>query len=190
MNFLKRFFTTPVPHGFVVDEVRSVIPSGQAEVVYDFTTEDHEFTANGILVHNCHQAAWCISHSSDNSERGHGPVWQQWMVDVGLDPRRFDPTDSSEYSLNTPRASEDEARFTRTYGGPRLPDAVIDKAEKAKKLKNHREGPCTIILQGRILDGTLSGNVFTGKNRSTERQVSLQWGRSRVGNEIFYELST
>ena len=86
------FFRTP--KNFVLDEVVSVVPTGKIERVYDITTEEHEFVANGLVVHNCHQAVWTLDHYlSKNAADGHGTNWARWMRHVGLDPRRFDPTD-------------------------------------------------------------------------------------------------
>lgn len=52
-----------------------------------------------VFLHEmCHQAVWTLDRVLDSSgTQGHGPQWQAWMRKVGLDPRRFDPTEDVEY---------------------------------------------------------------------------------------------
>lgn len=45
-------------NGFILSRVKKEpFPTGKRGKVYDFTTESHKFTANGIITHNCHHGA-------------------------------------------------------------------------------------------------------------------------------------
>lgn len=85
-----------------------------------------------VFLHEmCHQAVWNLDKSYDRSENGHGPAWQHWMTKVGLDPRRFDPTDDTEY-MSTQEARQEEAKLLKTYG-PRTPDSFWAGLHKAPR---------------------------------------------------------
>jgi len=104
-----------------------------------------------VFLHEmCHLAAWCLSCSDDFSEGGHGPVWQQWMTHVGLDPRRFDPTDDYEYQDDAQRQAT-EVSLTQQYG-PRSPSKDV---KALKKMKGLEPGPAIYLQMGRILHGTI-----------------------------------
>lgn len=118
------------PRGFTFDRVTSVQPTGIVEAVYDITTEDHEFVANGIVIHNCHQATSCLDKVNDPSEGGHGREWQAWMRKVGLDPRRFDPTEETVYQDKVTQAISED-KLNRAYG-PRTPVAEYKNREKVE----------------------------------------------------------
>lgn len=113
---------------FVFEKVESNKPTGKVEKVYDMTTSAGEFVANGLVIHNCHQAAWCISKSMDRSDEGHGPVWQGWMRKVGLNPNRYDKLDDTAYADNLERAITEEA-LTKDLG-PRTPVNFFKKLTK------------------------------------------------------------
>lgn len=89
---------------FVFDRVESITLYG-TEPVYDMTTSAGEFVANGLVIHNCHQAVTDLEPpGSDMAEwrlaKGHGPLWKKWMVNCGLSPNRYDTRRNEEY-MNT-----------------------------------------------------------------------------------------
>jgi hypothetical protein len=102
-----------IPKGFCLDTILSVQPTGNIEKVYDITTEDHEFVANGIVVHNCHQADRTLDGNLDQSLSGHGPGWQKWMRSIGLEPRQYDESDSLVYMDTNERLKEQLRRKSR-----------------------------------------------------------------------------
>ena len=124
----------------------------------DFLFNSSEAFTNEILLHEmCHQAAWEIDHDTDRSQKGHGPVWQRWMVHVGLDPRRYDPTDDYEYKSGVERAKEDSELSTKY--GPRASPSVFKELRKAE---TPVLGPCVFEYKGRALQGVLVRTVQPG----------------------------
>jgi hypothetical protein len=117
----------------------------------------------------CHQAAWCVDHSTDRSEAGHGPTWRKWMKHVGLDPRRFDPTENTEY-MTTQDARAAEAELTRRLG-KRAPDGYFDHLRKAHP---GYTGPATIDYKGRALHGEVV-NEPKSKTKFMFSSTSLIW---------------
>lgn len=82
----------------------------------DFLFNAREAFFNEIMLHEqCHQAVACIDKTRDLEEAGHGPMWKAWMKKVGLDPRRFDPTDDVAYKDAADAALEEE-KLTQDYG--------------------------------------------------------------------------
>ena len=82
----------------------------------DFLFNAREAFFNEIMLHEqCHQAVACLDRSRDLEEGGHGPKWKAWMKKVGLDPRRYDPTDNYVYKDAAAGAMEEE-KLTRDYG--------------------------------------------------------------------------
>ncbi len=154
--------TNRLPAGFAVDTIIAVEPTGQTELVYDLTTEDHEFVANGLLIHNCHQAVSTIDHVHDNSEGGHGPHWKAWMKKVGLDPRRYDPTDETVYKTAAENATTEE-KDEKLYG-PRSPKHLLDEVTKGPHPTPAQMASgcdCWYVIKGRALEGKIRGKVFT-----------------------------
>lgn len=112
-----------------------------------------------IFLHEmCHQAVWNLDRVADRSEQGHGPDWQRWMKHVGLDPRRFDPTDNQEYSTGLSKAQEEEKR-TDLYGPPADPANI----KHLRHMLQFEPGDCFMVLYGRLVKGYLrtSGRQFT-----------------------------
>lgn len=104
-----------------------------------------------IYLHEmCHQAKWTVSKDTDTKLKGHGKTWQKWMVHVGLDPRRYDPTDDYEYSDPATKVFE-EASLTEKYG-PRAPE---QKIKALRKMTQFVPGPAIYVFKGRIFDGDL-----------------------------------
>jgi hypothetical protein len=110
-----------------------------------------------VFLHEmCHQAAWCISKETDKSEQGHGDTWKKWMVKVGLDPRRYDPTDDVEYKSGS-AAIREESKLDEAYG----PRATPKELKALKPTTNL--GKCCIVSQGRIFKGgVLANGKFQG----------------------------
>lgn len=171
-QMLKELFNTlvfRVPKNFVLEEVASVVPTGHTERVYDITTEDHEFTANGILIHNCHQAVWEIDHyHSKNAADGHGQHWAHWMTHVGLDPRRFDPTDAAEYQ-DTATRTQAESELDVRYGLRKAPAYF-----RGLKKMGPPKSPTNAIFEfkGRALPGTILPTV-------NPRGYSFEWAAGK-----------
>ncbi len=133
--------------------------SGTIEVTHFMFNAREPFFLEIFLHEMCHQATREISRDTDMSENGHGPVWQQWMVDVGLDPRRFDPTDPAEY-LNHKEFVQKETELNRRYG----PRAKESDLKKLKKCPPSEFGTVFIVYNGRLLQGILRGVKFDGEN--------------------------
>lgn len=113
----------------------------------------------------CHQAAWTVDQEYDTSGTGgHGPTWQKWMKHIGLDPRRYDPTDNIEY-MSTEDARKAEAEITKNFG-KRAPDAFFKHLKKAPR---GYVGPAILNYLGRALPGEVTkdgtGLRFTSSSR-------------------------
>lgn len=122
-----------------------------------------------VLVHEmCHQAAWTVSKSTDRSEGGHGPVWQGWMRKVGLDPRRYDSTESVEYE-DSREAQLKEVSLTKQYGPRSDPKKLGLTPWTAKPVAGHEY---VIHYQGRLFKGTWKGKNFTGVNY-TDAKITI-----------------
>lgn len=122
-----------------------------------------------VFLHEmCHMAAWCISHSTDHSQQGHGPVWQEWMRNVGLDPRRFDPTDDSEYKLGQEQAIK-EAQLTPKYG----PRNSIEEIESLEPVKAPDGTRVSIVYQGRIFTGKITKKFFDGTRTANSKTYTI-----------------
>lgn len=66
------------PPTLTPDRVASIVRSGQREAVYDITVEhDHEFIANGILVHNSLDAGRYGVLTTEKRWRRYMPALQQ-----------------------------------------------------------------------------------------------------------------
>lgn len=71
---------------------------------------------NEIIVHEqCHQMVFMDIGRAEEESQGHGPIWKSWMRKVGLDPRRFDPTEDLVYMDPAQRSIEQE-ELTQKYG--------------------------------------------------------------------------
>lgn len=76
----------------------------------------YDFFIEVFLHEMCHQATWEISNltveqrAEERKTKGHGPVWQEWMRKVGLNPLRFDPLENSEYMTREEKQQHDERR--------------------------------------------------------------------------------
>jgi len=130
---------------------------------------------NEILLHEmCHQAVACLDHVNDPSEGGHGPNWQAWMRRVGLDPRRYDPTDETVYQTSDQRGAEEEKNFA--LYGPLTPAAEIRRIEKLPHPSKKDMAHCEVyfVTKGRALEGVIRGRQFTfrGKHGSLN---TLSW---------------
>ena len=131
-----------------------------------------------VFLHEmAHQAAWCISKEVDRSEKGHGKTWQNWMVKVGLDPRRFDPTDDVEYKSGT-EVVRDELKMDEKYG-PRASPKTIKELKPTKEL-----GKCLFLYKGRIFKGgVLNNGQFLGIGPNGK-----EYGFKPLKTTIFYEV--
>jgi hypothetical protein len=98
----------------------------------------------------CHEATWTISKDRSSAEQGHGPTWQNWMKHVGLDPRRFDPTDDLEYRASG-QGLDKEEEYTKKYG----PRASPSYLKSLVPLKNFVEGPVIYLYNGRAIKGSI-----------------------------------
>lgn len=147
----------------------------------DFSTgaiEVANFLFNGrepffleIFLHEmCHQATRELSHSLDMDQNGHGPVWQQWMVDVGLDPRRYDPTDEAEY-LNHSDLAAKESQLNMTYGA-RASEAMVSKLKPTKPVDGV---PIYFLYQGRLARGFIEGRRFHGENVMDKKLIVVSF---------------
>jgi hypothetical protein len=139
--------------------VRGMYAGGPGHTAGRLFLADYLFNARSIFIleiflHElCHEAVWTIDrHRDESGTQGHGPNWQKWMVKVGLDPRRFDPTDNIEY-MSTEDARAEEQKLTRWYG-KRLPSSYW--AELQKVPPNYK-GPAILEKAGRTIPGHLSG---------------------------------
>jgi hypothetical protein len=130
-----------------------------------------------VFLHEmCHAAVWEIDHISDNTEKGHGPDWQRWMSRVGLDPRRFDPTDDTEYKTVHEQKSE-ELELTEKYG-PRVDDTYF---KKLVPVTNPILGqPVIFSYKGRPIGGTYAGKK--GSKRIVNGGPIKKKTRPTIGN--------
>lgn len=132
-----------------------------------------------VFLHEmCHLAAWTISRSTDRSEAGHGPVWQDWMKKVGLDPRRFDPTDDyAEYKLGPEKYAKDAER-TQKYG-PAPSDQELAQYEKYKGYTGKPLQHIYLLYEGRLFFGTAQKSTFQGVSITTKagkaREITLKY---------------
>ena len=141
-----------------------------------------------IFLHEmCHQAALEISHNADSSEGGHGPVWQKWMIDVGLDPRRFDPTENFEYSTLNTKHLQEEADLSKKYG-PRPTKLVLDKLKKTRPIL---DSPVMYVYKGRLFTGKMVTSLrFAGQNYlDSQYKVDLNFKTTSIfKSETFFEV--
>lgn len=125
-----------------------------------------------VFLHEmCHAAAWTISKSTDRSEKGHGPVWQDWMRKVGLDPRRFDPTDDTEYKTSLEKAQK-ESELTKKYG----PRSKLSAIEALVPKTSFKDGDVvSYVWEGRIFTGSFlkNGKEFRGAREDDKHPISL-----------------
>lgn len=114
-----------------------------------FNADEH--FVNEIIVHEmCHQATYVDLGYVEQDEQGHGPKWQAWMRKVGLDPRRFDPTESQAYKDRVTQNLEEE-ELTLQYGA-RTPKSFFQKKKPAPEF----EGPgveYAFVYKGRACVG-------------------------------------
>ena len=66
-----------------------------------------------VFLHEmCHQAVTDVDHGGKavavGEDGGHGPVWQKWMIKVGLEPKRYDDSTFGEYMTEEERKLFDE----------------------------------------------------------------------------------
>jgi hypothetical protein len=130
-----------------------------------------------VFLHEmCHMAAWTLSRSTDRSEQGHGPIWKDWMTKVGLDARRFDPTDDTEYQTGPAKHAEEE-KLTRMYG----PAATEEEVSKLKKLPSYPGAlsDAYLLYKGRLYFGTAAGPVFRGEHTKTKKLIEVKYKNSR-----------
>lgn len=169
---------------FVFEKILSVQATGQVEDVYDMTTEAHQFVANGLVVHNCHQAVDTLDRVPyDKATKGHGTHWQEWMRKVGLDPRRFDPTDDVEYQ-STGEILNSEAGLTRAYG-PRKTETFW---KKQKLITSPRTGDVLLRYKGRALDAysrNPSGRKYEFSFRKPNGDISSLLYQSWPAHDVF-----
>lgn len=160
-------FVWGVPTGFVLVDVVSVQSTGTEELVYDMTTADHEFVANGLLIHNCHQAVTQIDKYRGFEEQGHGSHWKAWMVRVGLDPRRFDPQPNSTYMSPTEKR-EHEDKLAQQKKAQEKTNEIL-REENLQRLNPYtlKLGmPCHALIKGELvmcrvlLDITHKGSAY------------------------------
>ena len=144
--------------------------AGTIEVARFLFNAREPFFLEVFLHEMCHQATREISRSLDMSENGHGAVWQQWMVDVGLDPRRFDPTDPAEYQTHTEFVQK-ESELNQRYGS-RAKEADL---KALRKLTGPPHGTVIMLFQGRLLEGLAVKTAFHGKNIVDDRPVSIHY---------------
>lgn len=109
-----------------------------------------------VFLHEmCHQAVWTVDRVNDFKDaEGHGKYWQAWMTKVGLDPRRYDPTDDSEYMTPMER-SQAEDKVTEQFG-PRVDTSEIEKREHPSLPETVGGGvPCVYVYKSRAINGVL-----------------------------------
>ena len=162
---------------FIFDKVVSVRPTGKTETVYDMTTSKGQFVANGLVVHNCHEADWELDLNKDPDEAGHGKNWQKWMTKVGLDPRRFDPTDDIEYMGSRERIAK-EAEYEK-YGKRVSPDFFKNLTQVVKPSVGQR-----VIFEyhGRVIKG-----IYNGK-KGTKHSITGQGSNTNGGRDAIWSL--
>lgn len=129
-----------------------------------------------VMVHEmCHQAVMCIDKVRDDSEGGHGPNWQKWMKRVGLDPRRFDPTENATYKTTSENAIEDE-KYENAYGPKAKPTEIkrISALHHPTEQQIRRGIEVYYITHGRVIEGKITGKVFAYKDKRGH-QNSMMW---------------
>jgi len=136
-----------------------------------------------IFLHElCHEAAWVISKDRDRSQAGHGKTWQHWMTHVGLDPRRFDPTEEDEYMTSDQKAKMHEELSDL---GTMATDSAMAKLQPLTYLEH--TDPCWALYKGRLLKGTLTvvknkPNFTFKDNKGNQR--GFQW--KAFGKNTFF----
>lgn len=139
-----------------------------------------EHFVNEIIVHEqCHQAVYVDLGHTELEEQGHGPKWQAWMRKVGLDPRRFDPTDNLTYKDTVTQNLEEEDR-TIKYG-PQTPAAFFKKLTPATEPPRDFSEEFVFSYLGRAFVGKFKKKgakyEFTGvgPNRKTIALLMTTW---------------
>lgn len=114
-----------------------------------------------VFLHEmCHQAVWTLDKVPVQAEGGHGPEWKAWMVRVGLDPRRYDPTDDQEYAVGGDRHMKISLHL-ESYG----PLATKAEIKELKPLPSSiQKGAAYFQYKGRIFKGESDGKHFRGRN--------------------------
>lgn len=138
-----------------------------------------------VFLHEmCHLASWNISHETDWSEGGHGPTWKSWMVKVGLDPRRFDPTDDTEMQVG-PEKHAKEAERVKKYGNPTTPKELA----QLKKVTDYKGAAQDVYLytEGRLFKGMATKNKFDGVAPNGKFFVWTFKNASALGNNLYME---
>jgi SprT-like family len=109
-----------------------------------------------IFLHEmCHQATNQISRltrEQNKVAKGHGPVWQEWMVKVGLNPSQFDYTDEVEYGTSMDRAAKSAQRLTE-LGPLATPTSFKGKAKVTSPYEN--DTYVTFEYKGRVVRGLI-----------------------------------
>lgn len=140
---------------------------------------------NEIILHEqCHQAVFVDLGKVETVDRGHGPAWKAWMVKVGLDPRRYDPTEDYTYLTKQEQVLEDE-KYTALYG-PRTPPSTFKSLRPAPKYDPDVDA-YILLYEGRAFTGTISkvGNRFLFKCLPPNRKKVLtfklaQWPEGKI----------
>jgi hypothetical protein len=134
---------------------------------------------NEVVVHEmCHQMTYLDLGYVETEENGHGPVWQRWMRKVGLDPRRFDPTEDYAY-MDSVEKGEQEEDLTRQFG-PRTPVSFFSKLEPASQFMGNAH-QYVLKTKGRAFIGTFTkkGTSFVfkgvGPNKKRTQWVLKRW---------------
>ena len=139
-----------------------------------------------VFLHEmCHLAAWTISRSTDFSLQGHGPTWQSWMTRVGLDPRRYDPTDDTEYKLDPAqkmRDAEDSERY-----GPPVSDADMKKLTKLNRYSGY-ETEVYRVINGRLFFGTANKKTFIGVAPNKKSFTFTYPSQKSLGDGLYTKL--
>lgn len=139
------------------------------------------FFLETFLHEQCHQAVWNIDQVYDRSENGHGKDWQRWMIHVGLDPRRFDPTDAAEYRTGVGRTLEEE-KLTDQFG-PRQDPSYF---KKLRHMEGFVPGPAIFERNGRAIKGDLdkAGSTYAFRFRlhHTGARVQFTWNSLKKFN--------
>jgi len=161
--------------------------------VADFLFNAREAFFSEIVLHEmCHQAVWTLDqYRHRNAVDGHGEHWAKWMRHVGLDPRRFDPTDATEYAEEF-EAAKDEALLSETYGPPK-PDAYFAKLTPVTSVPSlPLEGLVYAYRNRPISSGVLRASQdrkfkynFTG--RAARGNGLVSFGFKTVPKNLYYE---
>lgn len=136
-----------------------------------FNAKEHFF--NEVFLHEmCHQAVWCLDKTVDTSEGGHGPLWQAWMRKVGLDPRRYDPTEDGTYNDEVTQALKEEKNALNF--GPRAP---LSEIKKLQSVASPVPGQMFYVYEGRLFEGAFTATgrkyVFRGANVKGNKPIVL-----------------